>query len=140
MARTMMQLVRGRRKTKKKRTGTRFYRTPGGWTLRPFKNTVLKGRRFRKGMCSRVHTVTPKKPNSALRKVARIQLSDGTRVIARIPGEGIHQLAKYSLVLIRGGRVKDLPGIKYKVVRGVYDCVPVAGRVLRRSKYGRKRR
>lgn len=134
-----MQLLRGRRKKKANPSGTRVLRFPGGWTIRPFKNTILKGRAFRKGICRRVHTMTPKKPNSAIRKVARIQMTDGTRLIARIPGEGIHNLAKYSMVLIRGGRVKDLPGVKYKVVRGVYDCVPVQGRILRRSKYGKKR-
>lgn len=136
-----MQLARGRRKRKQKTSnGKSVYHLIRGWTTVPYKNKVVRGRGFRKGVCGRVHTITPKKPNSALRKVARIIFSDHTRIIASIPGEGMHRLAKYSIVLVRGGRVKDLPGVKYKVVRGVHNCLSVEGRVRKRSKYGVKRR
>ena len=91
-----------------------------------------------KGICLRVYTKTPKKPNSALRKVVRVRLSDNTRVTAYIPGEG-HTLQEYSTVLIRGGRVKDLPGVKYHVVRGKYDLLGLKNRKTARSKYGTKR-
>jgi len=84
--------------------------------------------------------MSPKKPNSAIRKIARVRVNNGVYLTAYIPGEGVHGLSKYSTVLLRGGRVKDLPGVKYKIVRGVYDCRPVRGRILRRSKYGRKKR
>jgi small subunit ribosomal protein S12 len=93
----------------------------------------------RKGVCFRVYTRTPKKPNSALRKVAKIRLTNGIEVIAYIPGEG-HNLQEHSVVLIRGGRVKDLPGVKYKVVRGVLDLQGVVNRQQARSKYGTKKR
>jgi small subunit ribosomal protein S12 len=92
----------------------------------------------KKGICVRVYTKKPKKPNSALRKVAKIRLSTGFSVIAYIPGEG-HNLQEHSLVLLRGGRVKDLPGVKYKVVRGVYDLMGLAKRRQARSKYGAKK-
>ena len=92
----------------------------------------------RRGVCTRVYTTTPKKPNSALRKVARVRLSNGTEVTSYIPGEG-HNLQEHSLVLIRGGRVKDLPGVRYHVVRGTLDAVGVQGRMQGRSKYGAKR-
>ena len=92
----------------------------------------------KRGVCTRVSTMTPKKPNSALRKVARIRLSNGYEVSGYIPGEG-HNLQEHSVVLIRGGRVKDLPGVKYKLVRGVYDFEGVKGRKNGRSKYGTKR-
>ena len=92
----------------------------------------------RRGVCTRVYTTTPKKPNSALRKVVRVRLSDNTRVTAYIPGEG-HTLQEYSTVLIRGGRVKDLPGVKYHVVRGKYDLLGLKNRKNARSKYGTKR-
>lgn len=92
---------------------------------------------FKRGVCTRVTTVTPKKPNSALRKVARVRLSNGMEVTAYIPGEG-HNLQEYSVVLIRGGRVKDLPGVRYHIVRGVLDASGVEGRKQRRSKYGTK--
>lgn len=93
----------------------------------------------RKGVCFRVYTRTPKKPNSALRKVAKIRLTNGSEVIASIPGEG-HNLQEHSVVLIRGGRVKDLPGVKYKVIRGVLDLQGVVNRKQARSKYGTKKR
>lgn len=93
---------------------------------------------FKRGVCTVVRTVTPKKPNSALRKVARVKLSNGMEVTAYIPGIG-HQLAEHSVVLVRGGRVKDLPGVKYHIVRGVYDTTGVEGRKTARSKYGARK-
>ena len=102
------------------------------------KTPALKGSPQRRGVCTRVYTTTPKKPNSALRKVARVRLTTGIEVTAYIPGVG-HNLQEHSLVLIRGGRVKDLPGVRYHVVRGTLDAVGVAGRMQGRSKYGAKR-
>ena len=93
---------------------------------------------FKRGVCLKVFTVTPKKPNSALRKVARVRLTNGMEVTAYIPGEG-HNLQEHSIVLIRGGRVKDLPGVRYHVVRGVLDTTGVEGRKQERSKYGSKK-
>lgn len=93
---------------------------------------------FKRGVCTRVYTTTPKKPNSALRKVARVRLTNGMEVSAYIPGEG-HNLQEHSIVLIRGGRVKDLPGIRYHIVRGILDTQGVANRKKSRSKYGTKR-
>jgi len=93
---------------------------------------------FKKGVCLKVFTITPKKPNSALRKVARIRLSNGMEVTAYIPGEG-HNLQEHSIVLIRGGRVKDLPGVRYHIVRGILDTGGVEGRKQERSKYGAKK-
>ena len=92
----------------------------------------------RRGVCTRVYTTTPKKPNSALRKVARVRLTNGQEVTAYIPGEG-HKLQEHSVVLIRGGRVKDLPGVRYHILRGVLDTTGVDGRKQARSKYGAKR-
>ncbi len=92
----------------------------------------------RRGVCTRVYTTTPKKPNSALRKVARVRLTNGLEVSAYIPGEG-HNLQEHSVVMIRGGRVKDLPGVRYHIVRGTLDTAGVADRRQRRSKYGTKR-
>ncbi|MDQ6961805.1 MAG: 30S ribosomal protein S12 [Mariprofundaceae bacterium] len=92
----------------------------------------------RRGVCVRVYTTTPKKPNSALRKVARVRLTNGMEVTAYIPGEG-HRLQEHSVVLIRGGRVKDLPGVRYHILRGVLDTTGVEGRKQSRSKYGAKR-
>ena len=92
----------------------------------------------KRGVCVKVYTTTPKKPNSALRKVARVRLSNGHEVTSYIPGEG-HNLQEHSVVLIRGGRVKDLPGVKYHIVRGALDTAGVEGRLQRRSKYGAKR-
>lgn len=91
-----------------------------------------------RGVCTRVFTTTPKKPNSALRKVARVKLSNGIEITAYIPGEG-HNLQEHSMVLVRGGRVKDLPGVKYHIVRGALDSSGVEGRKQSRSKYGAKR-
>ena len=92
----------------------------------------------RRGVCVRVYTTTPKKPNSAMRKVARVRLTNGNEVNASIPGEG-HNLQEHSIVLVRGGRVKDLPGVKYHIVRGALDTAGVEGRTQRRSKCGTKR-
>ena len=92
----------------------------------------------RRGVCTRVYTTTPKKPNSALRKVARVRLTNGFEVTAYIPGEG-HNLQEHSIVLVRGGRVRDLPGVRYHIIRGVLDSQPVQDRKQARSKYGAKR-
>ena len=92
-----------------------------------------------KGVCSKVFTVTPKKPNSALRKVVRVRLSSGIFVTAHVPGEG-HNLQEYSIVLVRGGRARDLPSVRYKVIRGKYDLDPVKNRKQQRSKYGIKKK
>ncbi len=93
----------------------------------------------RRGVCTRVWTVTPKKPNSAIRKVARVKLTTGKEITAYIGGEG-HNLQEHSVVLVRGGRVRDLPGVKYHIIRGALDCSGVAARKQARSKYGRKRK
>ena len=119
---TTQQLVRKGRKSKVSKE-----KTPG-----------LKGAPQRRGVCTRVYTVTPKKPNSALRKVCRVRLSTGTEVTAYIPGEG-HNLQEHSVVLIRGGRVKDLPGVRYHILRGTLDTQGVSSRKQRRSLYGAKR-
>ena len=102
------------------------------------KTPALKGSPQRRGVCTRVYTTTPKKPNSALRKVAKVRLVNGFEVIAYIPGEG-HNLQEHSIVLIRGGRVKDLPGVRYHIVRGTLDSAGVNDRRRSRSKYGAKR-
>lgn len=107
--------------------------------VRNKKNTpALSACPFKRGVCTRVSTTTPKKPNSALRKVARVRLTNGQEVTAYIPGEG-HNLQEHSIVMIRGGRVKDLPGVRYHIVRGVLDTQGVANRKKSRSKYGAKR-
>jgi len=105
---------------------------------RQAKAPALEGNPFRRGVCTRVYTTTPKKPNSALRKVARVRLTNGYEVTAYIPGEG-HNLQEHSIVLIRGGRVKDLPGVRYHIVRGALDASGVSDRRQGRSKYGAKR-
>jgi len=102
------------------------------------KSPALQSCPQKRGVCTRVYTTTPKKPNSALRKVARVRLTNGIEVTAYIPGEG-HNLQEHSIVLIRGGRVKDLPGVRYHIVRGTLDTSGVEGRHQRRSKYGAKR-
>src|SRR5512138_353435 len=102
------------------------------------KAPALKENPFKRGVCTRVYTTTPKKPNSALRKVARVRLVNGFEVTSYIPGVG-HNLQEHSVVLIRGGRVKDLPGVRYHIVRGTLDAVGVQGRKQSRSKYGAKR-
>ncbi|GAA1715354.1 30S ribosomal protein S12 [Isoptericola hypogeus] len=102
------------------------------------KTPALKASPQRRGVCTRVYTTTPKKPNSALRKVARVKLSSGSEVTAYIPGVG-HNLQEHSIVLVRGGRVKDLPGVRYKIVRGALDTQGVKNRKQGRSKYGAKK-
>ena len=119
---TIAQLVRKGRQSKVEKT----------------KTPALKGSPQRRGVCTRVYTTTPKKPNSALRKVCRVRLSSGIEVTAYIPGVG-HNLQEHSIVLIRGGRVKDLPGVRYHVIRGTLDSVGVSDRKQGRSKYGAKR-
>ncbi|HMG27710.1 MAG TPA: 30S ribosomal protein S12 [Acidimicrobiia bacterium] len=119
---TIQQLVRKGRRTKKE----------------PGKSPALKGSPQRRGVCTRVLTHTPKKPNSALRKVARVRLTTGMEVTAYIPGVG-HNLQEHSIVLVRGGRVRDLPGVRYKIVRGALDAGGVGGRRQARSRYGAKR-
>ena len=108
--------------------------------LRRVKSKVpaLKNSPQKRGVCTRVYTTTPKKPNSALRKVARVRLTSGMEVTAYIPGEG-HNLQEHSIVLVRGGRVRDLPGVRYKIIRGVLDTLGVAKRMQARSRYGTKR-
>ncbi|MBD3249967.1 MAG: 30S ribosomal protein S12 [Candidatus Pacebacteria bacterium] len=132
---TINQLVRKGRKRKKKQVKAtalrKNYNTQTGQTTKAHNPQ-------KRGVCTLVKTMTPKKPNSALRKVARVRLSNKTEVTAYIPGEG-HNLAEHSIVLVRGGRVKDLPGVKYHIVRGVYDCAGVDGRKTSRSKYGVKK-
>ena len=102
------------------------------------KSPALKSSPQRRGVCTRVYTTTPKKPNSALRKVARVKLTSGMEVTAYIPGEG-HNLQEHSIVMIRGGRVKDLPGVRYHIIRGTLDTQGVQNRKQARSKYGAKR-
>jgi len=119
---TIQQLVRKGRHPKTKNT----------------KSPALSRCPQRRGVCTRVYTTTPKKPNSALRKVAKVRLTNGVEVIAYIPGEG-HNLQEHSIVLVRGGRVKDLPGVKYHIVRGALDTSGVQDRRQSRSKYGTKR-
>ncbi len=102
------------------------------------KNAALQHNPQKRGVCTRVFTTTPKKPNSALRKVARVRLVNGIEVTAYIPGEG-HNLQEHSIVLIRGGRVRDLPGVRYKIIRGTLDCAAVQNRKRARSRYGAKR-
>jgi small subunit ribosomal protein S12 len=113
----------------------RFPRVPKRGKSR---SPALAGAPFKRGVCLVVKTVTPKKPNSALRKVARVRISNGIEVTAYIPGVG-HSLQEHSIVLVRGGRVKDLPGVRYHIVRGVLDATGVADRHRSRSKYGAKR-
>jgi small subunit ribosomal protein S12 len=102
------------------------------------KAPALKSCPQRRGICTRVYTTTPKKPNSAIRKVARVKLTSGFEITAYIPGEG-HSLQEHSIVLVRGGRVKDLPGVRYKIIRGALDCTGVKDRQQSRSKYGARK-
>ena len=119
---TIAQLIRSGRISKKKKT----------------KSPALKACPQRRGVCLQVRTMTPKKPNSALRKIARVRLTTGIEVTSYIPGEG-HNLQEHSIVLVRGGRVKDLPGVRYHIVRGTLDAAGVSQRKQSRSKYGAKR-
>ncbi len=119
---TIQQLIRKGRKSKVRKTGS----------------PALQGSPQKRGVCTRVYTTTPKKPNSALRKVARVRLTNGIEVSAYIPGEG-HNLQEHSIVLIRGGKIKDLPGVRYHIVRGTLDTAGVNDRKQGRSLYGTKR-
>ena len=119
-------------------TINQLVRKPRKQTQRKSKTPALKGNPQKRGVCTRVYTVTPKKPNSALRKVAKVRLTSGFEVTAYIPGEG-HNLQEHSMVLVRGGRVKDLPGVRYHIVRGVLDTAGVESRRRGRSLYGAKR-
>lgn len=134
---TINQLVRRSRKavrTKSKSPALQYAMD----TLHRKRTQLRRGAAFKRGVCTKVTTMTPKKPNSAIRKIARIRLSNGTEVTAYIPGEG-HNLQEHSIVMIRGGRVKDLPGVRYHIVRGVYDTQGVANRRKGRSLYGARR-
>lgn len=134
---TINQLVRKGRKTKGQKSKSPALQ----YTLNSEKQRrtrQAKGAPQKRGVCTVVRTMTPKKPNSALRKIARVRLSNGIEVTAYIPGEG-HQLQEHSVVLVRGGRVKDLPGVRYHIVRGTLDSTGVANRKRARSKYGAKR-
>lgn len=134
---TISQLIRKPRRpiTKKSRTPALQFTIDN---LHRRTTNFKQGSGFKRGVCTKVYTTTPKKPNSALRKVAKVRLSNGQEVIAYIPGEG-HNLQEHSIVLIRGGRVKDLPGVRYHIVRGVYDTQGVGNRRRGRSLYGNKR-
>lgn len=134
---TINQLVRRRRVSthaKSKSPAMQFKYD----ALHRVRTEYRKGSPFKRGVCVKVTTMTPKKPNSAIRKIARVRLSNGMEVTAYIPGEG-HNLQEHSIVMIRGGRVKDLPGVRYHVVRGVYDTQGVSARRKGRSLYGAKR-
>ncbi len=133
---TINQLVRKGRKRQTKKTKAPALR----YTLNLLKNKreTGAGSPFKRGVCTQVRTMTPKKPNSALRKIARVRLTNGIEVTAYIPGES-HTLQEHSVVLIRGGRVKDLPGVRYHIVRGALDTTGVEKRRKARSKYGAKR-
>lgn len=134
---TINQLVRSGRQTKSRKSKSPALQ----FTLNSEKQRRTrqpKGAPQKRGVCTIVRTMTPKKPNSALRKIARVRLSNGLEVTAYIPGEG-HQLQEHSVVLVRGGRVKDLPGVRYHIVRGTLDSTGVANRKRARSKYGAKR-
>lgn len=120
---TINQLVRRGRQEKRKKT----------------KTPALQGCPQRRGVCTQVKTTTPKKPNSALRKIARVRLTNGTEVTTYIPGIG-HNLQEHSIVLVRGGRVKDLPGVRYKIIRGALDAAGVSDRKQARSRYGTKKK
>ena len=115
-----------------------LYYTGRTYKIGKTKTPALKGSPQRRGVCTRVYTTTPKKPNSALRKVARVRLTSGIEVTAYIPGVG-HNLQEHSIVLVRGGRVKDLPGVRYKVIRGTLDASGVRNRKQARSRYGAKK-
>ena len=134
---TINQLVRNSRKSAAKKS-----KAPAlGFSYNSQKNRMKQSRKGapqRRGVCTQVRTMTPKKPNSALRKIARVRLSSGIEVTAYIPGEG-HNLQEHSVVLVRGGKVKDLPGVRYHIVRGTLDAAGVDGRKRGRSQYGAKR-
>ena len=132
---TINQLVRKPRKKSKRKTGSPAMAS----SFNTLKNRYSRyASPFKRGVCIKVGTMTPKKPNSALRKIARVRLSNGMEVTAYVGGEG-HNLQEHSVVLLRGGRVKDLPGVRYHIVRGVLDTAGVEGRKRHRSKYGAKK-
>lgn len=133
---TISQLIRKPRKTSKRKSKTPALLLRQN-TLRRTKTIESEGSPFKRGVCVKVTTMTPKKPNSALRKIARVRLSNGMEVTAYIPGIG-HNLQEHSIVMIRGGRVKDLPGVRYHIVRGKYDALGVDNRKQGRSLYGAK--
>lgn len=135
---TINQLVRQRRTLAVRKSKTPALEQVLN-TLKRKRTFMPKGSPFKRGVCIKVTTMTPKKPNSALRKIARVRLSNGMEVTAYIPGIG-HNLQEHSIVLIRGGRVKDLPGVRYHIVRGVYDTTGVTDRKQGRSLYGAKRK
>lgn len=134
---TINQLLKHGRKTARKKSKSPALQTVVD-TMRRKETELPKGAPFKRGVCVKVYTTTPKKPNSALRKVAKVRLSNGKEVIAYIPGVG-HNLQEHSIVMIRGGRVKDLPGVRYHIIRGAYDTQGVEGRRRGRSLYGMKR-
>ena len=133
---TINQLVRKGRKRTAKKTKSLALR----FTYNTLKNKLVRGKGSpqKRGVCTQVRTMTPRKPNSALRKIARVRLTNGIEVTAYIPGEG-HSLQEHSVVLLRGGRVKDLPGVRYHIIRGALDSQGVAGRQRGRSKYGTRK-
>jgi small subunit ribosomal protein S12 len=133
---TFNQLVRKGRKTSKVKSKSPALQSTLD-TLHRKRTELSKGAPFKRGVCLKVTTTTPKKPNSALRKIARVRLSNGMEVTAYIPGIG-HNLQEHSIVLLKGGKTKDLPGVRYKVIRGVYDTQGVEGRRQSRSCYGAK--
>ena len=134
---TFSQLIRKGRSTQKRKSKAPAMQYALD-SLHRKRTELAAGSPFKRGVCVKVTTMTPKKPNSAIRKIARVRLSNGTEVTAYIPGEG-HNLQEHSIVLIRGGRVKDLPGVRYHIVRGVFDTQGVADRKRSRSLYGAKR-
>ncbi|OGY42439.1 MAG: 30S ribosomal protein S12 [Candidatus Buchananbacteria bacterium RBG_13_39_9] len=134
---TINQLIKKRRKTTGKKSKTPALQSVFN-TLRRKRTFLDSGSPYKRGVCLKVTTMTPKKPNSALRKIARVRLSNGMEVTAYIPGEG-HNLQEHSIVMLRGGRVKDLPGVRYHIIRGRYDTQGVENRRRSRSLYGQKR-
>lgn len=134
---TVNQLIRKGRKTSKEKSKSPALQIVTD-NLHRRKSTLSKGAPFKRGVCLKVTTTTPKKPNSALRKIARVRLSNGMEVTAYIPGVG-HNLQEHSIVMVKGGKTKDLAGVRYKVVRGVYDTQGVEGRKQSKSKYGAKK-
>lgn len=134
---TINQLIKNGRTDKKRRKSNAALHMSLD-TLHRKKRTTSKGAPFKQGVCVKVTTMTPKKPNSALRKIARVKLSNGMEVTAYIPGIG-HNLQEHSIVLLKGGKTKDLPGVRYKVIRGVYDAQAVDKRAQGRSRYGAKK-
>jgi small subunit ribosomal protein S12 len=134
---TINQLVRKGRTLQKTKSKSPAMQTTLD-SLHKKRTDLPRGSAFKRGVCLKVTTTTPKKPNSALRKIARVRLSNGMEVTAYIPGIG-HNLQEHSIVMIKGGRTKDLPGVRYKIVRGVYDAQGVANRKQSRSRYGAKR-